>query len=449
MHRVFKWGATVAGCALLAVLLLYAISRLMPVPANEAAALAKLEAAPELPGKNGAAALWLLAYDVPIEQADSVLAPEVARFAAIPVQYGDDATLFSLALGAARLDGDLADAGGECRLREPGCLQKIRSTLPEYERQREARSKIASRVAALDGYDYFRNPFPSRVDTPLPDYRWLTRDLPVHAYNFARGDATLALEGVCRNASIARKLVASGDNLIGSMIGVAMMNGASRLFVDMLAELPVDHPVPTNCLRVFRADGAMTSGICPTMLGEGRFGLGMLRSSYQAEAGEGWRPASLFLDVEKTLARNARRATWFCATQARERIVADEPLNDAPVSTSPWSMRCVANAVGCAMVDAFPPAYAEYTWRLQDAEMRQKLVGTWLWLRTHADDQRPMVERLASRPETLKSPARDIRLNEDGKELMVRMYESRPEGDTWQLPIPDWMAKKKGAMITR
>lgn len=441
MHRVFKWGAAVAGCALLAVLLLYAISRLMPVPADEAAALAKLEAAPASPGKNGGAALWLLAYDVPIEQADSVLAPEVARFAAIPVQFGDDATLFSLALGAARLDGDLADAGGECRLREPGCLQKIRSILPEYERQREARGKIASRVAALDGYDYFRNPFPSRVDTPLPDYRGLIRDLSVHAYDFARGDATSALEGVCRNASIARKLVASGDNLIGSMIGVAMMDGASRLFVDMLAELPADHPVPTNCLLVFQADGAMTSGICPTMLGEGRFGLGMLRSAYQAKAGESWKPTSWLLDVEKTLARNARHATWFCEEHVRERILADEPLSDAALPASLVSIRCVSNAMGCVVNDALPPAYAEYAWRLQDAEMRQKLVATWLWLRTNADDTRPLSDRLASCPQALRSPAREIRISEDGKALVVPMYESRPEGDTWQLPIADWMNK--------
>lgn len=443
MQRVFKWGAAVAGCALLAVLLLYAISRLMPVPADEAVALAKLEAAPALPGKNGGAALWLLAYDVPIEQADSLLAPEVARFAAIPVQFGDGATLFSLALDAVRLDRGLADAGAECRLREPGCLQKIRSILPEYERQREARRKIAARVASLDAYDYFRNPFPSRVDTPLPDYRWLTRDLSVHAYDFVRGDTASALEGVCRSASIARKLVASGDNLIGSMIGVAMMNGASRLFVDMLAELPADHPVPTDCLRVFQADGAMASGICPTMLGEGRFGLGMLRSVYRAKAGESWKPSSWLLDIEKTLARNAPRTTWFCEEHARERILADEPLSDATLPASPVSIRCVSNAMGCLMAEALPPAYAEYTWRLQDAEMRQKLVGTWLWLRTHADDQRPLADRLASRPEALRSPAREIRISEDGRELVARMYEIRPEGDTWQLPIPGWMTKNQ------
>ena len=438
-----KWlGASVA-CLLLLGSLLYTVSRLMPVPGDEADALTRLSMSQPLPGKNGSAAMWLLPYDVPEERAERLLAPEVTRFAATPIKVGEDASMFTLAFDSLpRLDGDLPDRGKECRLQEAGCLEKVRASLPEYQRHLEARKKISLRVAALDEYDYFRNPFASRLDTPFPSYQWLTRDLTVHAYAFIRGDVDLALEGVCRDASIARKLVASGDNLIGSMIGVVLMKGASLLFVEMLVELPADHPVPPRCLQVFRADGAMSSSICPTMLGEGRYSMEGLRSLYQAQAKQGWHPSTWFIDIEKTLARNAPRATWFCDSQANLQIVADTPLQDARSSPSSISLQCVANAMGCFTTDMFASGYAAYAWRLQDAEMRQKMVETWLWLRTNRDDRRPLAVRLASRPDALKSPAREIHIGEDGKALVAAMYETRPDGDIWRLPIPPWMGDK-------
>ena len=444
MGRVFKWGGVVVACLMLLLFVLYTVGRLMPVPENEAKALALLDAPRPLPGRNGLAALWLVAHDVPMKQAEHLLDEEVTRFAATPIQNdGEDTALFSLALDALpRLDGDLADRAVECRLNETDCLDKMRSSLPEYERHIEARLKVASRMAALDKYDYFRNPFPYRFDMPIPSYQGLIRDPSIHAYQFVRGDTEPALEGVCRDASIARKLVASGDNLIGSMIGAAMMKGASQLFVEMLAELPVDHELPADCARVFRPDGGMTEAICPTMIGEGRFAAGGLRSIYKAQADDTWRLSRLLVDVEKTAARGAPSSTWCCGKEARALIAADEPLRNTRSPPSQWSLSCVSNAMGCILTDIQTPAYADYGLRLQDAEVRQKLVGTWLWLREHAGDTRSLVERLASRPEALKSPARDIHVSDDGKALVVAMYEPRREAGTWQLPIPDWMTDK-------
>ena len=438
MQKVFAWFLALACCVLLAVLGLYVVSRLMPIPVDEAAALAKLEEAPALPGRNGGAALWLLPYDVPAEQAEHVLAPEVARFAAMRVQSGEQDIFLGLDIDAERLVADVNLHEIQCRLRDAGCLQRVRVNLSEFEHQAKLRSRISPRVAALDGYDYFRNPFPPSLYSPLPEYVALTRDLSVHAYAFARGDTASALQGVCRDASIARKLVASGDNLIGSMIGVAMMDGAGRLFVEMLTELPPDYRVPAQCLEVFRADNAMASGICPTMMGEGRYAIATARSALQAEVGRHSRPYSWFLDVEKTVARSAPRATWYCEKTAQRQILTDQPLQQTS-DNSPLSLRCLANQTGCFMTDVIPPDYNEYAWRLQDAEMRQKLVATWLWLRANAGDTRPLADRLASRPQALKSAAREIRISADGKALLAPMYESRPEGDTWQLPIADWM----------
>ncbi|MGH6644014.1 MAG: hypothetical protein ACRED3_15095, partial [Bradyrhizobium sp.] len=224
MGKALKWVGMVFFCLVLLALALYAISRLMPVPEDEVEALALLDAPDPLPGKNGFAVLWLLRYDVPLDQAEQLLNQEVARFAAGSIT-SDPTSYASVFDSLPRLDSALDDRSMDCRLNETGCLEKARSSQFGYEKGIESREKIASRVAELDAYDYFRNPFPPRFDMPLPAYDGPTRNLSLHAHAFVRGDAALALEGVCRDASIARKLVASGDNLIGSMIGVAMMKG--------------------------------------------------------------------------------------------------------------------------------------------------------------------------------------------------------------------------------
>ncbi|HLM52595.1 MAG TPA: hypothetical protein VK325_03145, partial [Pseudoxanthomonas sp.] len=208
------------------------------------------------------------------------------------------------------LDAEVPADASFCGMQEEGCLRKVRASLATIGPIVESRAALSARIASLDGYDYFLSPFPPRLDAPFPAYQVLTRDLTSHAYAFVRSDVEAALTGVCRTASIARNLVASGDTLIGSMIGVALMKGSGALLIEMLAELPANHPLPDRCRQVFVPDGAMEAGICSAMMGEGRYSTGSLRA-FDADASvriltecnledQSWYWGQLFFDPKKT-----------------------------------------------------------------------------------------------------------------------------------------------------
>lgn len=441
MGRMVKGFSAVVFGLLALVALLYVVSRAMPIPRHEAEALARVEAMPPLRGTNGFAALWVAARDVDVSRAGSLLAEEGRRLAAMPAQdaEGKPRPYVSVLEEFPMLPRVAAKKDLFCGMHESGCLAKVRSDPAAYAALAAVQQQAAARVAALDTYDHFLNPLPPRMDGPLPTYEVLTRDITVQAQRFSIGETDAALEGVCRDASLARKLMTSGDSLITAMVGSALQKGSTALFVDMLSELPPDHPLPANCEKAFRVDGTEVKSICPTLRAEGRWSTEAYRALARGETGNV--RAALFLDVDKTMARGALMFDGFCNAEANATIAADKPLR-APRPRSPYSVACIANAVGCTLTGIQAPAYVDYALRLQDADMRQKAIGTWLWLRSRAgEDARTLEARVAARPGELKSASRDIRV--EGDHLVVPTYEKRPGvDDVWRLPLPDWMSSR-------
>lgn len=436
MSSFFRWFGLLAFGVVVIAVSLYTVSRLMPIPAEDAEALALVEAPRPLAGRNGFAALWSLKHDVPVAEAERLLVLEVEGFRSRPILAGTGAVPSpASALDAyARID---AEAGSDmlCSARETQCLRHVRDRMDALVPAVAIRKTLAARVAALDDYDYFRSPFPARPDTPLPGYNPLFQMQTLYAYAFARGDREEGLRGVCRNASIARKLVASGDMLVGGAVGTALMDTSAALFVDMLANLPAGYPLPDECAAAFDADGAMIAGICPTMIGEGRY----LMEGFRAlNAGEPhWHRrlmADLFLDQRKTLARGARRHTWFCSPQAGALLRADTPLGKhAPVSGG-WTFSCLANATGCILDNIAAPSLAGYAERFQDTEARLRAVSAWRALREQGNDARPLGERL-DEWQRAHPGGRGIRVGPDGSGLEIDLFNDR-QGLVFTLPPP-------------
>ena len=435
MRRFFRWfGLVVFGAVVLAVVA-YLVSRWMPVPRADADALALVEAPRPMAGRNGFAALWSLKYDIPVAEAERLLADDVVRFDASRAWTDEDEVPphRSVLEDYPLLESE-ADGGMLCRTSGADCLQQVRTRLDALVPVMASRSVLEARVAALDGYDYFRNPFPARPDMPLPAFQPLVHAHTAHAYAFARGDHEAGLRGVCRNASIARKMVASGDNLIGGVLGTALMDASADLFVEMLVELPVDRPLPEACEDAFRPDGAMVAGLCPTMIGEGKFALGTFR--VLNAAGQPWHrklKTDLFLDQHKTMAMSARRHAWFCGPQAEALVRADVSLDGHVPLHGGWTFSCLGNPVGCMLDNIAAPSLAGYAERFQDAEARLRVVAAWRTLRAQRNDERPLVERL-DEWQKAHATGRRIRVGAGGDGLEIDLLNDR-QGSEFSLPL--------------
>jgi len=305
-----------------------------------------------------------------------------------------------------------------------------------YARLLEADAELLARAAAISRYGHVRSPFPQRMDVPFPSYHHLSLPLTRHAYSFVTGDADAALNGACRDISTARMLIVHGDNLISSMIGAAMLQGNVGLLADMLAELPTEHPLPSSCTTALAPAPSDEFSACPAMRGEARFVFESMReiNSSDNPTGKAWQ-APLFpilYDHDKTVARMAPRLAWYCGKEAKAAIATDRPVQTPPASDA--SLGCADNFIGCVLADAGNASFDEYQHRLQDAVLRLKVMSTIVWLRDQPRDE-STAARLARRPQSMRSPAREVRISEDGTSLEIDLFDDR-DGPTWQLPLP-------------
>lgn len=456
MKSAFKWLGLVAGLLLLAAVALFLAARLQGPTSAQRDAVAEMQVVPEPAGRNAFAALWLLPYDVPEAQQEAVAAEDVQRYSpagSLPADSGLDRSAGFASIAGARYadlrveDKQLPDY---CTWRDEGCLAKVSEGKVAYAKLLERDARLIDRVAALSQYGHVRNEFAAGLDMPFPAYQLLSRTLTKNAHDFAIGKVDAALAGTCRDASTARMLMRSGDNLIGSMIAVVMLQGTAQLFTDMLATLPADHPLPVNCTQAFVPPVADELSVCNAMRGEYRFMTGGVSRSMQQEREKSWlRAAQLWLvyNEEKTEAAAAANLARWCSEDAASMLSQDIAILPASLpieEPSPWSMQCIDNAAGCILTKIAAPAYSDYQLRLQDSGARLRLVGALLWLREQADGSVSMSQLLTTLPEEYANKRRDLRVSEDGKSLVIDMYETK-RNETWQVGLPPYLISDRAA----
>lgn len=447
MVRVLKWLAAGIVALVLVVGSVWGLSRVMGPAAAEREALAMIDAPPALAGSDGFAALYTANWDVPEADQARVLAEDLRRFNAI-VPGADGLTPGWTSalqdwpgLGSAR-----ADDPAWCGLRGYGCLERLRAAPEAYAGLLERNAALLDRAAALSRWDHFHNPFPLRLDTPLPAYQPLTRLMTRDAWRFVEGDTAAGLAGACAGVMQGHRMMVAGDSLIGSMIGAALVDGNVTLLAEMLAELPREHPLPAQCEAVSALPLVATDAACRAMLAEGRFATGALRtqitSAVAAKAVDQDLPAwgtRLLFDPERTAARGAPKFAWYCGEQARELVAQDRPLLDPTPPASRWSLACASNAVGCILADIAAPAYSDYGLRLQDADARLRALAALLWLRGQAGAIDHAA--LARLPASMQSPSRPLRLDPAAATLGTPLFERPRPGDeghdgNWSVPLP-------------
>jgi hypothetical protein len=450
MKSAFKWLGLVAGVLFVAAVVIFIVARLRGPTAAQRDAVLEMQVVPEPVGRNAFAALWLLPYDVPEAEQEAVAAEDVRRYspaASMPADFRAEGHAGFMSIAESRYP-DLRIEDEQlptyCRWRDEGCLAQVSAQKEAYATLLGRDARLIERVAAMSQYDHVRNEFSAGLDMPFPAYQLLSRTMTKNAHDFAIGNFNAALAGTCRDALTARMLIRSGDSLIGSMIGVVMLQGNAYLLADMLATLPADHPLPSNCMQAFAPPEQDEFSVCSAFRGEYRFITESVSRSMQEEREKSWlRAAQLWLayNEEKTEAAAAANLARWCVEDAASKLrqdVAIFPDSLPTVEPSPLSMQCIDNAAGCIGTKIAAPAYSDYQLRLQDSGARLRLVGALLWLREHASGPVAMPQLLATLPEAYANSRRNLRVSEDGKSLVIDMYETE-RNETWKVRLPHYL----------
>lgn len=429
------WG--VAAVALLAAVL-YLVSWRWPVPAGQRAALAQLQRPPApLRGPNLFADLWLLPYVVPPAQRQAVLDGDARRFAHWPAGVA----FRSLASRYPRVPDWPAAGVPRCSWRNDDCLANVRARRQDYAAALATQAPLLAAMPVASAAAGYRSPFVDSTDLQLPAFALLNTPLTQHALDFADGRVEPVLRGVCNDAGVARVLLRSGDNLITSMIGAAMLRGNARLLAAMLAELPAQQALPAQCAQAFAPLQADAVSLCGPLRGEAQWTFAAFDelANDRGATRRRWYESALLPLVFDAARSKAMLAPWFtraCAADARASLAADRPPLAAQLSAQPveLSIGCFANGLGCAMARMPPPGFARYQAALQDAAAAMRLTSALLWLRAHPDLQ-PLPQRLAGLPGDLRGSQRPIRAAPDAQGVQVALY-ADGEGAVLRLPLP-------------
>lgn len=431
--RVLRWLSMGVLVALLLVAAVWATSRLMPMPAEQRQALALLRQAPPAGERNAFDALWLLDFDgIPDATRAALIDEDGQRIAMLAAQPVDEAVPPSAMVRSAQgRYPQVPELDLPCRWNSDDCLGQLRRDPASAEAALQGQQALLARIAALSGYDHYRNRFVPDARVPLPAWQLLQRPLAAHALAHVQGRSDEALAGLCNDTRTAKMLMSRSDTLVSSVLGAAMIQGNVRLLGDVLAELPMDHALPAACDGVFVAAMPAALSLCPAMRGE--FEL-VTRDVAEMDQPMAW----LAWDREKSAGLQALAMQDACTTRAAEALAADLPLKVERKVRSSWRLECVANVIGCIHGSIAAPAYDGFGLRLQDAGAGLRLAEGLLWLR--ANPGTDAVAALAAMPATLRDGARPLQLSADGRYLQVATYSQRKNSAPLRVRLPDGMA---------
>lgn len=437
MRRAMRWLGVLALGLFLVLGGLFAVSRWMGPTAEQRAALALLaEDDPQPAGRNAFAALWLLGYDVPGDEIDAVAAEDVENYRKALVS-AQSAQVLSNQMSVAEgrfarhraWPSDLKMCGSE----DASCLATVRERRDDYARQVAHDRALVDRVRGLAAFDHYRNPMDGHIFPPLPPFKLFFIAHTASALDFVEGHTDAALEAVCRDVDTWRRLSANSDTLIFASIGGAMVTTGSHLFSDMLAELPLDHPLPSICATAFDP-ARVAPDLCSAMQGEARIAQAHL-DRYGDEAYSFLRP--VLLDLDATRARMAPVYAHACTDVVRRALIDDTPIAPQPAPGSPWRLECLGNVMGCTLSRIAEPAYDAYVGRMQDVQAVLRTVDAVVRLRGQAaasgQTMAQVLREGGLRPavETWRMPVFDEAAGEIS--ISLRGHGSRTE---WRIPLP-------------
>lgn len=248
----------------------------------------------------------------------------------------------------------------------------------------------------------------------------------LRALQFTAGDTLGALAQTCEDAAAAMRWASSPDNLIDSMVGIAVFRRNAILIADMRQRAPSD-ALPESCAELLRAPDPAEEGLlCNALRGEWRYQTRTVWPELDAEiareggAAFGW----LLHDTTWQLAVVAQQFAPACGESARERARQDR-VPDLEAGSVRWVDR-VAYPAGAIIADIAAPAYADYFERQLDHVARRRLLAALLQMDVMDAALTPQ-QRFSALPDDLRNGPRPLALTDDGRTLTVQIRGHRSD----------------------
>ena len=407
----------------------------LPRPTAEDVAIAAALVHPpaNLSGKRNAfAGFQAFAHEVPEGQWEAVAAADVAAFEQAP----PGSSFVSTAEG--RYPAHPAVPGKEpslCSPWDPECLSKVRDHQDEA---REWVRKLQARLAqgeALLAYDYYRYEFTPRSDSPIASFGgYFPVLLSSIALQHIDGDSAGAFASLCRHSASWRQLRSHTDLLIMDMLGIALMTGATRLYAEMLAEMPVDFAAP--CPEVFAPLADAELDQCAVYQFEVRAMGNTIDALGQGDLALFGEPVPPLLKLSTGLINKrhakalfARNLGRYCTEEQYSRIRA-KSSTPLPVAGKCGALDWPLDPVGCYVAKAVY-SVEPYWQRLLDLDARLKLLNAAILVRGLSADAAQAA--FDARPQAMRSAEHPMSIEPDvGIVRMVPLEQTR--GNPWDLP---------------
>lgn len=422
-------------------LLLVAVSRLTTPGAEQREAVAVMQGDDLPEGPDAFGLLWTLDRDVPFDEIDAVVRADAERVADWPDIWEPGEAPWEETEYRRDAYPDLSpspdDRGLFCRTDgETTCLAQVRAA-PEATAQAVARnSRLLERIRRLRDTEVLRNAMPSHLTAPVPGFSDGILPMTAHALAFVRGDEDEAVAETCRDLAAWRRLALNSDTLIGTMVGIAYAGcGYGEFLAEMLAEWPVDRPLPVACEASLAPPSDEDLRLCNALRGEFRVQQGMYAQTgviMKADSWPGRIIATLIYDPESNVALAAEQLVPYCTADR-----AGHPEHDWLDSRSEVFLRwdCVGNFMGCAMTSLASGVYGDYADRMLDFDARLGQLRALAWMRDQAGTGARadiLIDRL---PPELRDADQPIELAPDGRGLRVALLDDR-RGDWAEIPLP-------------
>jgi len=435
--RLLKGVLCLVLVSLVVLVAAFAWGRWRPPTAEEEKAFAELSKDRRpASGRNAYPSLWFLGFDVPVDQADLAYGALHQRLLAwmasdgTRASHGDPRTLLMPdASPLPRVTSDEWDA--LCRGRGDDCLAKVQAHLEQARSLLSRHAPLLDQEKNLINFDYVWSDLPGVPWLPVDPFGFTTGLWQTSiAADFAEGRQTEAMDAVCTQVAVMRRLHAGTNSLMASGTFVGHTHGSVHLFAQLLSKFPMNQALPASCATAFAPIRAEDVDMCPSM-----------QEQFKEYSAIPWNPVRwydrLTLSKEQTYRLYAVAYGAMCDPELPGKLLTDEPVDGLYTVPQADVFDRVSNRDGVrhARIPAY--TFSQNLEEQQDFAATLRMGALLMWLRETRGQDVPLQQRIRQRPDWMRfADDRKLGLDAGSRALTFepRTHNIKPWMTSWPLP---------------